>query len=172
MSWLVLGALVIDLIVGDPRSIPHPVVLTGALIRRCEAMVRRVCKGAPGLRIGGVLLVITVCSCAFLTTWAIIWLAGQIHVYLGIAVHLWLLSTTLAVKSLFQHARAVALPLARGDLRTARRQLAMIVGRDTEKLDQREIARGTVETVAENTVDGIISPLFYAFLGGAPLAMT
>lgn len=172
MSFYILLALSIDLIIGDPRGIPHPVVLIGKLINQCETWVRRVTSKELGLRIGGVLLVITVCSSSYLITWGLIWLAGKIHSYLGIAVHLWLLSTTLAVKSLYQHAKAVALPLAQGDLPTARMKLSMIVGRDTESLNEREITRATVETVAENTVDGILAPLFYAFIGGAPLAMT
>lgn len=172
MSFLILASLLIDLIVGDPRTIPHPVVLIGKFIARCEQVVRKITNGPFGLRVSGILLVVLVCSSAYLATWAMLWLATWLNVYLGIALHLWLLSTTLAVKSLRLHAQAVAMPLSRGDLATARQRLALIVGRDTERLDQREITRATVETVSENTVDGIVSPLFYAFIGGAPLAMT
>lgn len=172
MSELIFLALVIDGLVGDPRCIPHPVVIIGSLIRKCESFVRRLTSSPLGLRFGGVMLVLTVCGITYLVTWQLIELAGMVHPYLGIAVHLWLLSTTLAVKSLSQHARMVAQPLLRGDLATARQKVAMIVGRDTEHLNAREITRATVETVAENTVDGILAPLFYAFLGGAPLAMT
>ena len=173
MSVLVVAALMVDLIVGDPRWLPHPVVVIGGFIQKCEKLVRRLVSKqmGRGLRLGGILLVAVVCSSTCFFTWGFIWLAGKVHVYLGLAVHLWLLSTTLAVKSLHQHARAVAVPLAQGDLSAARRAVAMIVGRDTECLKERGITRATVETVAENTVDGIISPLFYAFIGGAPLAM-
>lgn len=172
MSILILGAVIIDLVVGDPRNIPHPVILIGKLISWCETVVHKITGKDLGLRILGLLLVLVVCGCTYLATWWLIWLAGRVHIYLAVAVHLWLLSTTLALKGLRQHAQAVADPLARGDVITARQKLALIVGRDTHHLDQREIIRGAVETVAENTVDGIISPLFYAFLGGAPLAMT
>lgn len=171
MNWLILGAVAIDLLVGDPRSIPHPVVLMGSLIDWCEARVRDLAQNQRQLQIGGAVLVVVVVGVSCLATAGLIELAGKIHPYAGIAVHLWLLATTLAIKSLRQHAQAVAKPLSQGDLTMARRQLAMMVGRDTEQLDEREIARGAVETVAENTVDGIISPLFYAFIGGAPLAM-
>ncbi len=172
MSILILAALLVDLLVGDPRCIPHPVVLIGSLIHKGEAAVRKITGGTTGLKVGGVLLVTVVCAVTYMITWGLIWLAGTVHLWLGLVVHLWLLSTTLAVKSLHQHARAVAEPLARGDILTARRKVSLIVGRDTEGLNEREISRATVETVAENTVDGILSPLFYAFIGGAPLAMT
>ncbi|ABO51208.1 adenosylcobinamide-phosphate synthase [Desulforamulus reducens MI-1] len=171
MTSLILLALLTDLLVGDPRNFPHPVVIIGTLIHRCETIVRKFAGGPTGLRLGGILLVLGVVTITFMGTWILIRLAEMIHPYLGLIVHLWLLSTTLAVKSLSQHAMAVAEPLARGDLNTARSKVALIVGRDTDKLNERGIARATVETVAENTVDGIISPLFYAFIGGAPLAM-
>lgn len=171
MISLILLALLTDILVGDPRPIPHPVVIMGSLINRCEATVRKFTTGPTGLRLGGILLVLVVVSFAWLGTWTLIKLAERIHPYLGFGVHLWLLATTLALKSLGQHAMAVAEPLTRGDLKEARSRVAMIVGRDTDQLDDRGITRATVETVAENTVDGIISPLFYAFIGGAPLAM-
>ncbi|MEW6696659.1 MAG: adenosylcobinamide-phosphate synthase CbiB [Bacillota bacterium] len=171
MSILILGALIIDLIVGDPRGIPHPVVLMGSFIKKCERVLRKTARRALWLKTGGVLLVIAVCTAAYGITWSLIWLAGTVHPYLALVVHLWLLSTTLAVKSLVQHARAVAEPLGRGDIPAARQRVSLIVGRDTGGLNEREISRATVETVAENTVDGILSPLFYAFIGGAPLAM-
>lgn len=169
---LVLMAILIDIIVGDPRCITHPVVLIGALIHKGEVFLRKFTSSAWGLRLAGILLVICICAATYLVTWGLILVAGRIHPYLGLAVHLWLLSTTLAIKSLTQHARAVVEPLLQGDLVTARQRVALIVGRDTEQLNERDITRATVETVAENTVDGIISPLFYAFLGGAPLSMT
>lgn len=81
------------------------------------------------------------------------------------------MSQALALNSLYKHARSVATPLKNGNPEAARAALAMIVGRDTARLDEKEIVRGTVETVAENTVDGIIAPLLYGFIGGPPLAM-
>lgn len=171
MSMLLLISLAIDQIIGDPRNIPHPVVLIGKLINVLERGVRAFARTNHWLKLGGLLLVIVVCLSSFASTWGVIWLASKVHPYLGLVIHIWLLATTLAVKSLYQHAIAVAEPLLKMDLPTARAKLSLIVGRDTETLGEQEITRATVETVAENTVDGIVSPLFYAAIGGAPLAM-
>src|SRR5690554_7580424 len=106
-----------------------------------------------------------------LLAWAAIALLARIHPWLGWLAEGWLLASCLAIRGLRDAALAVAAPLARGDLPASRRALAMIVGRDTEGLDEGEVTRGAVETVAENTVDGITAPLFFALLGGAPLAV-
>ncbi|AQS60069.1 adenosylcobinamide-phosphate synthase CbiB [Desulforamulus ferrireducens] len=172
MSMLVVTALALDLLVGDPRWLPHPVVIIGKLIEKLENCLRRFNLSNLGLRLGGMLLVAITCTVTYLVTWGLLVLVGKVHVYLELFLHIWLLSTTLAVKSLHQHARAVLKPLLQGDLATARRAVALIVGRDTDGLNEQEVTRATVETVAENTVDGILAPLFYAFIGGAPLAMT
>ncbi|MBO8138066.1 MAG: cobalamin biosynthesis protein CobD [Desulfotomaculum sp.] len=171
MIKLVIGALVLDLFLGDPRWLPHPVVLMGRFITWMEGWLRRLFKSASGQYFAGIILVLATVGSAFIITRQLITWAFQLHSWLGFAVHLLLLYTTLAVKSLHCHARAVAVPLSEGKINEARRQLAKIVGRDTHNLSYREVCRGAVETVAENTVDGIISPLFYAFIGGAPLAM-
>ncbi|WP_058302693.1 adenosylcobinamide-phosphate synthase CbiB [Gorillibacterium timonense] len=96
--------------------------------------------------------------------------ADAIHPWLGYAVNTWLISTTLAVKGLKQAADRVAAPLAAGDRAEARKYVGWIVSRDTDRLEEPEIVRATVETVAENTVDAFVSPFCYALLGGAPLA--
>jgi adenosylcobinamide-phosphate synthase len=110
-----------------------------------------------------------------LGTFAVAWLAlaalAWWHPWLAALGEVAMLATSLAIKGLRDAALDVARPLARGDLATARARLAMIVGRDTQTLDEGEITRATVETVAENTVDGITAPLFWAFIGGAPLAL-
>jgi adenosylcobinamide-phosphate synthase len=95
----------------------------------------------------------------------------KIHPFFGIAVESIIISTTIAQKSLKEASLEVYQPLIRGDLVEARKKLSYIVGRDTDSLDEEEIARGTIETVAENTSDGVTAPLFWALLGGAPLAM-
>ncbi|PRY73432.1 adenosylcobinamide-phosphate synthase [Halomonas ventosae] len=107
----------------------------------------------------------------FVLTWGVLALLARVHPWLAFTAELWLLATTLSIKGLADAARAVATPLADGDLPAGRQALAMIVGRDTEHLGESELTRGTVETVAENTVDGINAPLFFALLGGAPLAL-
>jgi adenosylcobinamide-phosphate synthase len=104
-------------------------------------------------------------------SWLLLLMLEQLHPGLALIAELWLISTTLAIKGLGDAARAVVEPLTQGDLPAARKALGMIVGRDTHRLDEAEITRGTVETVAENTVDGITAPLFFALVGGAPLAL-
>ncbi len=93
------------------------------------------------------------------------------HPWAALGGEIWLISTTIATRGLAQAAYKVLIPLKEGDLVTARFKISQIVGRDTHNMDARNITRATIETVAENIVDGVISPLFYACLGGAPLAM-
>lgn len=164
-------ALLIDWLIGDPDWLVHPVVIMGRCISRLENRLRRGAASAGRLRWRGTLLAVMLVGASWLSTRLLIQLAQVIHPWLGVLLSVWLLSTTLAARGLDKAARQVELPLTSGDLPGARQALSMIVGRDTEKLPPPEIVRGVVETVAENTVDGVISPLFYAFIGGAPLAM-
>ncbi|MFC3283454.1 adenosylcobinamide-phosphate synthase CbiB [Litchfieldella rifensis] len=166
---LLVTAVVLDLVLGDPPGIPHPVVGMGKVIARLETAWNR---GTPtARRCRGFLLTAVVVLGVYGLAWSVIAILSRLHPWLGLVTELWLLTTTLATKGLSDAARAVAEPLTKGDLAMARLRLSMIVGRDTHNLDEAEVARGTVETVAENTVDGITAPLFWAFLGGAPLAL-
>ena len=166
---LVLAAVVLDLVIGDPRALPHPVVMIGGLI---AALERRWNRGAPrGRRLKGLWLTAGVVSLAYATTWSLLSVLAWLHPWLGRLGEVLLLASAFAIKGLRDAAMAVAAPLARGDLAAARGAVAMIVGRDTQVLDEAGITRATVETVAENTVDGITAPLFWALLGGAPLAL-
>ncbi|MFA5536963.1 MAG: adenosylcobinamide-phosphate synthase CbiB [Bacillota bacterium] len=171
LTNLILAAIVLDLLLGDPRRWPHPVVIMGKAINFGEKLIRRWFDSPKGLRWGGALLVFVIVGGTYVFVWGIIKLAYNIHPYLAVGAQLWLLYTSFALKSLHQHALAVAKPLQAKDLPLARSKVALIVGRDTEQLDEGEIARAAVETVAENTVDGIVAPLCYAFIGGAPLAL-
>lgn len=166
---MVVVAIVIDLIVGDPRSLPHPVVLIGRFISAFERLWNR--GSAYQRRVSGVVLTIIVVGGVWSVSWLMLVLLAQLHPGLALIAELWLLSTTLAIKGLGDAARAVIKPLTQGDLAASRTALGMIVGRDTHNLDEAEITRGAVETVAENTVDGITAPLFFALIGGAPLAL-
>ncbi|TFH87948.1 cobalamin biosynthesis protein CobD [Billgrantia azerbaijanica] len=166
---LVAVAVLVDLCLGDPRRLPHPVVGIGRVI---AALERAWNHGAPrARRWRGALLTTLVVAGTFALAWGVLALLARVHPWLALAAELWLLATTLSIKGLADAARGVATPLSGGDLPAARGALAMIVGRDTERLDEAELARGAVETVAENTVDGITAPLFWALLGGAPLAL-
>jgi len=171
LHYLIPAAVLLDLLLGDPRGWPHPVILMGKGISLGERWVRRLFQNSLALKAGGILLVTTVVGLTYLVTWGLVRLAFQGHFYLGLLVETWLLYSALAIKDLHVHARQVAIPLTTGDLPGAREKVALIVGRDTGELDQAGVTRAVVETVAENTVDGIISPLFYAFIGGAPLAL-
>lgn len=171
LAFVLLAAYVIDRVVGDPRSLPHPVVLMGKVISALERIIRRFPMQPRSLKRAGVLLPLIVAGGSWMLTAVLVWLLHGISSWLGWAAEAWLISTTIASKGLKDAGMAVYVELSKGDIPAARRALGMIVGRDTASLDTPEIVRGTVETVAENIVDAVISPLFYALLGGAPLAM-
>lgn len=164
-------AFILDLFLGDPEHWPHPVRWIGRLIRFLEYFLRRIFSKNRE-RFAGILLVILTCGITFSLTLAIVRIAGLIHPLAVFFTQVFLIYTALSVKSLEFAARDVSGKLEISDLDSARKSVAKIVGRDTKNMSEEEVIRATVETVAENTVDGIISPLFFAMLGGAPLAMT
>ncbi len=166
---LVAAAFLVDLAVGDPPRFPHPVVVMGKVITRLERALYAPGK-LPGLA-GGTLTALVVVISAYGVTAGIIYLLQGIHPWLAAAAEIWLISTTLAARGLAGAAGDVLRPLSGGDLGLAREMAGRIVGRETGSMNAREVTRAAVETVAENTVDGVIAPLFYAFIGGAPLAM-
>lgn len=167
-SLVVLAAFAVDMLVGDPRWLPHPVVLMGRAIRRLEELLRR--TGLP-LRLAGALLALFLVGGAWLATWAVIQACAWLHPVAGALAHVWLFSTTLAPRSLAEHAMAVYRPLVAGNLLQARERVGWIVGRDTQYLSETEVVRAAVETVAESTCDGVLAPLVWGLVGGAPLAM-
>lgn len=165
---VILAALVCDFVLGDPRNYPHPVRMMGWCIRCLESWLRRICSN---LTVAGVILGIVVVGGTFGIVWALIHLGSLLHPWLGMGLSCLFVYTAIAMRDLDREARDVYETLIQGDIVGARRLLSRIVGRDTKSLPPTEIVRATVESVAENTVDGIISPLFYAFIGGAPLAL-
>jgi len=171
MEIIILVAILLDLIVGDPRCLPHPVIYIGKVISYGEKLIRKITITPIGLKIAGTILSISVILGTYFLFLGLIWLAFKVHLYLGIILSIFVMSQTLAINSLYKHSLAVAKPLIVGDLINARKELSMIVGRDTEDIGEQDIVRGVVETVSENTVDGITAPLFYGFIGGPPLAM-
>lgn len=159
-------AYLIDRIIGDPKSIPHPVQLIGKAI----AFFDRTLNRGNYRRLKGTISVIFIVLFVMIAVFVVTYLAYQVHYTLGIVVESFLIASTIAVKGLKDAAYDVYFPLASQKLQTARDKVGMIVGRDTEQLSEAEIVRAAVETVAENTSDGVTAPLFWAFIGGAPLA--
>lgn len=169
LAWCV--AWVLDVLIGDPPRWPHPVRWMGNLITVIQSLVRRYCRSDRALRIGGALLWLAVVGLTWGLSWAVLNVARHIHPWLGWGIEVWLIFTLLAGRCLADSAREVERPLRAGDLAQSREKLSWIVGRDTSQLQPEQINRAVVETVAENTVDGIIAPLFFLLLGGVPLAM-
>lgn len=154
----------LDRIIGDPQGWPHPVRWIGSFISKLMTVFN---KGKFRTLKGAILLFMT--SLIVLgITFTLVVLAYSVNVFVGIFIESIFIAIGLAQKSLRVAALDVYKPLAVGDLKEARVKLSWIVGRDTDKLTESEIARATVETVSENTADGITSPLFWAFLFGAP----
>ncbi|MFB5081273.1 adenosylcobinamide-phosphate synthase CbiB [Raoultella sp. C349492] len=169
LAWCVAWTL--DFIIGDPQGWPHPVRWIGNLITAIQRPVRRYCRSDRALRIGGGLMWLVVVGLTWGISWGVLTLAEAIHPWLGWAIEVWMVFTVLAGRCLASSAREVERPLRAGDLAASREKLSWIVGRDTSQLQPQQINRAVVETVAENTVDGVIAPLFFLLLGGAPLAM-
>ncbi|PEQ94105.1 adenosylcobinamide-phosphate synthase [Bacillus sp. AFS006103] len=160
-------AYLIDMFIGDPPNWPHPVRWIGKMITFFE---KRLNKG-KSKQLKGVGMLLFVLLSVYIIALVLVETGYGIHPIVGVLVESIIISTTIAQKSLKRAALEVYRPLSKGGLSEARTKLSYIVGRDTESLDEGEIARGTIETVAENTSDGVTSPMFWALLGGAPLAM-
>ncbi|GLC88864.1 adenosylcobinamide-phosphate synthase CbiB [Lysinibacillus piscis] len=158
-----LIGLLFDLIVGDPPKLPHPVRWIGTLIQSQTALWNK----GRARKLKGMLMALAVIGTTMLVVTILIIMSYRVSLLFGIVVEGLLIGIGLAQRSLKEAALAVYTPLAQGDFAEARVKLSWIVGRDTEKLGEDEIVRGVVETVSENTSDGITAPLFYAFLFGA-----
>ena len=162
----------LDFLLGERWSSICPAVLFGKLIAKLEpALRRRFPATKQGERTTGILLVLIVCAVAFVVPWAILMLLGLIWEWLPVIVSAFWLYQIVATKGLADAGMVVYDALASGDLEAAREAVGMIVGRDTDRLDEAGVIRGTVETIAENTSDGVVAPLFWFVIGGAPLAV-
>ena len=160
----------LDLLLGDPPGWPHPVVAIGKLISLSERALRRLFPKSPeGERVAGGLLWLAVAALSFAVPFALLRLCERLSPWLALAAEGVMCWQILAVKSLRVESMRVFHILESGNLPGARRAVSMIVGRDVETLDGAGVARAAVETVAENTSDGVAAPLFYLALGGAPL---
>ncbi len=163
-------AIMIDWIIGDPYWFPHPVIYIGKFISFLEKKGRKLCRTNTGIKMFGGFIVITVAVISFTIPFLILTAAKHV-IWLYHCLNIIIIWTTLAAKCLSGEAKKVYYALKNNDLEDARVKLSYIVGRDTKSLSDKEIIRADVETVAENAADGVIAPLFYAIIGGAPLAM-
>jgi adenosylcobinamide-phosphate synthase len=168
-GFLLVSALIMDFIFGDPRRLPHPTAGIGWCISR---MIKRWNHGSAAERKRrGIWMTVCITGGVWAAGALIISLLTLIHPLLGLGGSVWMTYSAVAGKGLKEAAEAVKKPLEADNLQEAEKALSMIVGRDTAGLSESEIVRGTVETVAENTVDGVTSPIFWALIGGGPAAM-
>jgi len=166
----VLAGFILDCIFGDPAWIPHPIRFIGALISGCEKVLRRIFPGTDrGELIAGAFLTVTVVMVSSLLPLLIIWLAAMIDYRLAFAVNTFWCWQIFAARSLKKESMRVCDQIEKNDISLARKFLSWIVGRDTADLDFREITKAVVETVAENTSDGVTAPMLFMIIGGAPL---
>ena len=169
---LMLGGFILDGIFGDPAWLVHPVVIMGKAITALEKFLRKRLPNTPeGERLGGRILAMALPVGTLLITGGICWLFYSISPILGFAIELLWCAQALAAKGLAQESTNVYRELVKGDLPASRRAVSRIVGRDTAELTSEGVTKAAVETVAENASDGVIAPLFYMMLGGAPLAL-
>ena len=160
----------IDLIVGDPHSIPHPVIFIGKLITAIEKLVRKVFpKTTHGENVAGGVLWLLVVAISTAVPALLLRLCYGLNSWLGLALESIMCWQILATKSLKEESMKVYAALKTGNIEKSRYAVSMIVGRDTANLDDKAVARAAVETVAENTSDGIVAPLLFLCFGGAPL---
>jgi len=164
-------ACLLDAAVGDPRWFPHPVRWMGSVVNWCDRRICGVLLSSAKQRIAGVLLAVALPVGAYETGALFIWFGSSIDPFWGSAVTVLLAWTTLSARDLLDHVVSVQRALQSASLPEARTAVAKIVGRDTEEMAESDIVRATVETIAESTADGIVAPLFYLVLGGAPLAL-
>lgn len=173
MKWSLLALLIgfiIDCFVGDPHGFPHPIILIGKLISTLEKRLRRLFPATPrGERAAGAVLWLLTVGLSTAVPALILVLCHQVSPWLRLAVESIMCWQILAARALKQESMLVYKALESGDIVASRRAVSMIVGRDTAALDDAAVTRAAVETVAENTSDGVVAPLLFLAIGGAPL---
>jgi adenosylcobinamide-phosphate synthase len=168
--YALIAGFFLDLVFGDPLWLPHPIRFIGLIISKGENLLRKTsCKSDKSKFICGMILTIFVVAISFAVPFFILYLLFKLNIYLGFAVETIMCYQVMATKSLKKESMKVYYELKKGDLKSARKYLSWIVSRDTENLDFSKVAKAAVETVAENTSDGVIAPLIFMLIGGAPL---
>ncbi len=166
---LLIGAFLLDLAVGDPRWLPHPVILMGKVISHGERLLRS--GNARRDFLAGMTLSLLVVTLSAAVALGLVALFNLLPLWLSFSATAALASTALATRGLLDAVKLIEAPLSAGNLIAAREKLAHIVGRETADLNQDKVLRASLESLSESTCDGIVAPLFYLFLGGVPLAM-
>lgn len=167
---IIIAGFFMDQLLGDPEFLYHPVRLIGKLIQFLERLIRPVVGTSErGLIAGGALLAVLVCLFTGVAAWTLLFLAYRFSPVCFYIVSVFTSYQLLAVKSLRTESMNVYRELKKGDLTGARKAVSRIVGRDTERLDMEGVTKAAVETVAENTSDGVIAPFFYLAIGGPVL---
>lgn len=167
-GYILFSACLIDGLLGDPACLPHPIRWMGSAITRFEPGFRKL---PFNLITSGALFSLCLIATVLAVSILVLHIAGAIHPLLRIGLEIWMIYYTLSLRSLRDAAMVVHNAIKRHAILAARTKVARIVGRDTAGLSESQVAQAAVESVAENLVDGLISPLFYAFIGGAPLAL-
>ena len=165
------AAYVLDLLFGDPPHYPHPVRLIGKTISLLERRFLQWAHTPWMQRCLGIILAVTIVSGTGIFTWSFIRMAGWVHPVFASVITIFFAYTTLATRNLYDEPRKVIRALEQEDLDLARKEVGFLVSRDTDHLSEEEICRALIETVSENTSDGIVAPLFYLVVGGPSLAM-
>ncbi|KNZ41163.1 cobalamin biosynthesis protein CobD [Acetobacterium bakii] len=158
---LIFLGVLLDWVFGDPRWLPHPIIAMGKTISFLNEKLNR----GNHRKAKGFLLLFLVLGLTGGIVFSIQYLLYQVHIALYLIFNLYLVSTSLAAKTLAVEVHKVKNALMSGNLAEARVQVGYLVGRDTTELTEKEIIRATVETTAENTIDGVLAPLFYMFIG-------
>ncbi|MGM0366322.1 MAG: adenosylcobinamide-phosphate synthase CbiB [Actinomycetota bacterium] len=165
---ILMAAVLLDLVFGDPQSRFHPIVAAGRLICFLERKLLK--EEGSRKRAKGFILVAAVCLAAGIISYGIVYFSFSLNILMGNAVSAILLYFLLCSKSLYKHGIRVYRQLEGEDIGKSRIALQRMVSRRTEKLGREDIIRGAVESISENTSDGITAPLFYYLIGGIPLA--
>ena len=167
----ILIGFLLDCVLGDPRRFPHPICLIGNFISFMEKVLRRIFpKSERGELAAGAVLAAVVPAAAFGVSFVILMLCQAVSPVLKFAVETFFCYQIFAAKSLKDESMRVYRYVEAGDIENSRKYLSWIVGRDTKELSFEKIDKAVVETVAENTSDGVVAPLIFMVIGGAPLA--
>lgn len=168
LHYQILLAFCLDILIGDPPGYPHPVRLIGRLANYLENVTQKLVSNQ---KTAGVITACVVVGTTLLAVYALLYGLEFIHPVAHTVGSVFFLYTAFSMRCLFDESKPVLDHLRLGQEESARLSLSRIVGRDTTRMDKPSMIRATIETIAEGTVDGFIAPLFYAILGGPPLAL-